>query len=349
MGRQNIFSTLSVASVIPASMRNDLLEFLIANRQHIVAPPKKTEAFKTRFSGNTPIAEIVHRITALGKDQAFSLISLPSKTTNLREVVDMTFIPFDILQLKEVTPTYSKSLSLIPELDDKIVINITDITKANGDFSDITQFQWRIVRDFLSRSFYVSSGNVWNSPILVRYVAKVYSMTMGGQIARLFGLSPLIQTFIQSVFAMFFVAKMTTTDSAASFMRANHKAIGLYDVQELGQIFAFVEDTLGKKAPESLEDVFKIIDAYGHDQLTSPTGSRLTRPVLNMRFASLFPENHVSTTALEYPPYFLFLILLVLSNTRIGLSFPMKNLNLTREGNEVMEQVLKSPLFTQGI
>lgn len=349
MGRQNIFTTLGVASVLPQSMRTDLLEFLVNNRQYILTPAKKSEAFKTRFSGHTPISEIVHRIMSLGKDQTYSLIRLPSKTTALREVVDMTFVPFDILQLKEVTPSFSKTLSLLPEINDKIIVNITDITKANGEFSDITQFHWRIVRDFLSRSFFVSSGNVWISPSLVRYVAKVYSMTIGGQIARLFGLSPLIQMFIQTVFGLYFVGKMTTSEIAPEFMKSHYKGLGLYDPQDLGQILAFVEDTLEKKTPESLEDVFAVIDAYDHDQLKTTQGSRLTRAVLNVKLAQIFPENHVSTIALEYPPYFLFLILLVLSNVRIGLSFPMKNLNLDREGKDLMEQLLKSPLFTSGI
>jgi len=349
MGRQNIYKTLGVASVIPPSMLTDLVDFLVANRQHILTSTKKTEAFKTRFSGHGPISEIAHRLVHSGKDQAYSLIRLPSKTTSLREVVDMTFVPFDLLQIKDVVPSFSKTLSLIPELNDKLVINITDITKATGDFNDVTQFQWRVIRDFLSRSFYNSTGNVWISPVLVRYVAKVYSMTIGGQIARLFGLSPLIQMFIQTVFCLYFVGQMTTTNLAPGFVKAHDKQLGILDSQSLVQIFAFIEDTLGKKAPESLEDVFAVIDAYDHDQLKTSHGSRLTRPVLNVKFSSLFPEKPVSMIALEYPPYFLFLILLVLSNTRIGLSFPMKNLNLVKEGHTVIEQVIKSPVFMSGI
>jgi len=349
MGRQNIFTTLSVASVMPQSMRNDLLDFLISNRQSLLSPQRKSEAFRSRFSGHGPIADIVHRISTLGKDQSYALINIPTKSTSLREVVDMTFVPFDILQLKDVTPSYSKTLSLIPELDDKIVLNVSDITRSNGDFSDISQLQWRITRDFLSRSFYVSSGNVWISPALVRYVAKVYSMTIGGQIARLFGLSPLIQMFIQTVFGMYFVGKMTSSDIAPEFIRSHYRGMGVVDAQELVQIFSFVEDVLGKKTPESLEEVMKVIDEYGHDQLKHNGQSRLTRAVLHVRFSNLFPESHVSTIALEYPPYFLFLILLVLSNVRIGLSFSMKNLNLVREGHEVVEQLMKSHLFTNGI
>lgn len=282
----------------------------------------------------------------IGKDQAYSLIRLPSKTVALREAIDMTFVPIDLLQMKEIIPTSSKSLSLFSELNDKLVINISDITKSNGEFSDVTQFHYRVIRDFLSRSYYLSGGDFWISPTLVRYVAKAYSMTIGGSIARLFGLTPLVQQFIQTVFCAFFVGQMTSEDVAPTFMKVHGRNMGLMDHSEVNQILSFVEDTLKKKVPTSLEDVFKVIDAYDHDQLKVKGGmSRLNRPVLNMKFFSLFPEGHVSTIALEYPPYFLFLILLVLSNTRIGLSFPMKNMNLIREGNDIMEQLVKSPTF----
>jgi len=117
----------------------------------------------------------------------------------------------------------------------------------------------------------------------------------------------------------------------------------------LVQIFAFVEDVLGKKTPETLDEVLKVIDEYGHDRLKDKGIPRLTRSVLNTKFSNLFPESHIATTALEYPPYFFFMILLVLSNVRIGLSFSMKDMNLVNEGRDVVEQMMKSHLFTNGI
>lgn len=347
MGRQNIFSTLSVASVIPASMRQELIEFLITHRQHLLVPVKASDVFKSRFSGRTMISEIYQRLVATGGEHSYALLRLPSKSTALHEVVDMTFVPFDLLQLQAANTVPSRSLTMIPELNDKLVINITDITKANGELSDITQFQWRVVRDFLSRSYYTSTGNVWISPTLVRYVAKVYSMTIGGQTGRLFNLSPLMTSFVQTLFCLFFVGKMTSTDLAPAFVKSHAKHLGLFDSQDLLQIFAFTQDTIHKAAPESLEDVFAIIDAYGHSQIHSEKGSRLNRSVLNAKFASLHPEGRVSTIALEYPPYFLYLILLALSNVRMGLTFSMKNSpQLLREGQDVIEQTMRSPNFT---
>ena len=349
MGRQNIFSAISVASVVPPASREDLLQFLINNRQHILRPSEKSDAFNVRFSANTLVSEIVHRIANSGKDTAFNLINLPSKTTSLREVVDMTFIPFDILQLKDVTPTFSKSLSLISELDDKMIINITDIVRNNGNFSDLTQFHWRVVRDFLSRSFYVSPGNSWLTPAVVRYVAKVYSMTMASRISQAFNLTRETTDLVQCVFCLFYVAAMTRAQDAASFVKSSQKQLGIPHSADLHQVTSFVEDILHKSVPESLEEVFAVIDAFGSDGLTGSSGSRLNRPTLMGRFQNLYSESHVSSISLEYPPYFLYMIILALSGSKVGLSYYLKSLNLDKEGREVMGQAIKSPLFMYGI
>lgn len=341
--RGNIYKTVSVTSAMSPSMIDDLLEFLITNRQFIVSEEQKTELFKTRFPQHSLLSDMVHRLTVLGKGRIYSLLKLPSKTIVLREAVDMTFLPIDIFQMKEVSPSFDSSLKMFPAIDNQLIVNITDITKAHGEFSDVTQFHYRIVRDFLVRSFFVSGGNTWISPTLVRYVAKVYSMTIGGQISRFFNLSPLVQNFIQTVFCAYYVGLMTSFDVAPSFLKAHSKMLSLANPNDVSQILSFIEDTLHKPVPTSLEEVCQVIDAYDHGQLKSDHGSRITRPILNQKFRSLYPDGHVSVIALEYPPYFLFMILLVLSHVRIGLSFSMKNLNLIKEGQEVMDQLMTSP------
>lgn len=349
MGRENIYKTVNVSTIVPKSTLGELIDFLIESRSFIIPKPKSNEAFKVRYSGNSILSEIVHKLSIMEKTKEFTLIKIPEKTIALREVVDMNFIPFDILQMKEVVPQVSKALPLIPELDNKIVINVTDLMRANGEFSDITPFYHRVVRDFLSRSFYTSVGSSWISPTFVRYIAKVYNMTIGGEIARKFGLSPLVQMFIQVIFCLFFVGKMTSTESAQNFLKAHHKDMSLPGVEDMKQMFAFVEDTLKKPAPESLIDVCTVIAQYGNDQLIGSHGPRLDVPVLNVMFSSWFQDKHVGMIALEYPPYFAFLVMLVISKIRIGLKFPMDKLNLISEGSRVFDTVLKTPQFFNSI
>jgi hypothetical protein len=343
MGRQNIYKTLSVASTLPPSMMDDLVEFLVSNRNFIISDNQKNELFKTRISQHSLIADMVHRLTVVGKNRLYSLLQLPSKTLALREALDLTFIPVDLCQISDASPHTENLVRMFPELNNKLVINITDLTKANGDFSDVTQFHHRVVRDFLVRNFYSSGGNSWISPALVSYVAKVYSMTIGGQISRFFNLSPLTQSFVQTVFCVFYVGLMTSSDIAPTFVKAQGKNLGLNNPNDIVQILSFIDKELGKPVPENLEEVCLMIDALEHGQLRHDGGSRITRPVLNAKFRNLSNDGHMSVIALEYPPYFLFMILLVLSHVRIGLSFSMKNLNLIKEGQTLMDQVMLSP------
>lgn len=343
MSRQNIYENISVSSVMPEASMMDMVDFLTRNTPYLLNDVKKKEVFRTRFIGNNYITDIVHRLSVLGKEDLFTLLRLPTKTASLKEAVDMTFLPIDLLQYEDKYPKFEKSLKLFPNLRNKMVINITDITKNTGEFSDISLFHYRLVRDFLSRSFYTSSGSAWLSPALVRYTAKVYSMTIASGLARFFGLSPLVQNFVQTLFCAFYITKMTSVDIAPAFLKAQGKFMNLPDTNDIVQILSFTKDVLGYQTPLSLEDIFKVIDHYDHDQLKSNGISRLSRPILSLRFASLYPESHFSVIALEYPPYFLFLMILVLSNVRIGLAFPMKQMNLLKEGHEVMDTLLKSP------
>jgi hypothetical protein len=331
---------------MPPSLVGDHLDFLLKHRQYILSPDARATAFRSRFPGRTIIADTVRKLTTQGQDQAYSLIHIPARSVAVGEVVDFGFIPTDIAQMTEISPGHDVALRQIPDLDQKIVINISDLTKSTGDFADVTQFHNRVVRDALCRNYYRSTGSMWLTPPVIRFAAKIYSMTLGGQIARQFELSPLMQSFIQTIFCAFFVGKMTSVETAYPFLKIHGRQMGLPDAPELQIIRSFIEDIVHKPVPDSLEEVLQIIDAYDHTMLkTSKGGSRLTRPVLNAKFASLSPDTHVSIIALEYPPYFVYLLMLALSGVRMSLSFTIKTFRLEKEGKEVFEQIINTPSF----
>ena len=345
MGRESIYKTLNVSYLLHKSSLEDIIDELVAARPYILSEQKMSDAFRVRLGGNSLLAEITRRLADRGKDKDFSLVRLPSKTIGLREVMDWSFIPFDMLQIKDVLPTMNKAVEVIPELNGKMVINITDITNAHGEISGIPKFHERVVRDFLSRSYYTSSSSVWVSPTFVRYAAKVYNMTIGGQISRNFNLQPIDQMFIQTVLCMYFVAKCTTQDITPAFMRAHGGYMRVASGNDLIQISAFVEDVVGKKAPGTLLDVLAIIDAYKLNQLMSGDSSRLTLAVLNQLFSKLFTDNQMSAISLEYPPYFVFMVLNALSGGHSGLTRAMRDRNLMKDGNDEFKTAITSPAF----
>ena len=350
MSRQNIYSTTSASTILNERAIQNFLSYVKTNRGFIVPSSKNQELCRVRNSSNILISDLYTKMMALGKYNSFSFMRIPLKDNAIKEVVETPYLTFDILQMRDILNSEYKELILIPELNNKIIINYTDISRANGEISDFSQFQSRIVRDFLSRSFYVSKGSAWISPTFVCYIAKVYNMTIGGQIARKFGLSPDIQMFLQILFAIYSVSKMVDNNQVSAFIKAHHKDLGLRtDSVEIEGVFSFIEDTIKRRTPDNLFDVCKIIEEYGSDQLIGTNGPRITVPVLNVMFSSWHNDSFVSFVALEYPPYFAYLILLVISNFRIGLSFSMKNLNLVKEGQNIFQKTIQSSIFLNSV
>lgn len=349
MSRENIFSVPSAKYIMSPAELIRVLEYFIEQRDCILPTHRAEDLLRHRGGGNTVANEVVSNIVSSGKSNRFSMIRYPLKTTQLRETADSTFVPFDILQMREASHFHNPLLTTIPELSDVMLINVTDLTRANGDLADVGQMQWRVTRDFLSRSYYMDTSSIWISPQFVRYIAKAYSTVIAYRLSKLFGLSPMMMTFVRTVFCHFYLTKMTDPKSSGEFAIANSRELGFYDKQEVAQTIAYAKDVLGKDSPESLEDVFAVIDAQNHTSMFNRGKSRLTRAVLSTTFQSIYPDSHISAIALEYPPYFALLSMMVASGMRIGLSVWMKFANLEKEGRLVFEQTTRSPAFLKGL
>ena len=342
MTRSNLFETVGVRVVISPAMRLQIADFAVDQRQYVLSEDKHLDAFRNRFTGHGPVSDLFQRIAQARLDTGFALMRIPARTVAIPEVMDLSFIPFDLKQIKDCTPGFPTAIAHTASLDDKLLINISDIANANGDFSDITQFQWRVIRDYLSRNYYTNQDKIWLSANIVRYVAKVYSITVSLRLARTFGLSPMVQSFVQLVFALFYIGKMSAVETAPDFVRAHAKQLDFYDLQVVAQTLGFIEDTLDKPAPDSLEDVFAVIAAYGNSQMTK---GRLNRVTLYAKVSSLYSDGHLATIAMEYPPYFVYMLLLALSGARIGLALQLKTMQrLMTEGREIADQLVKLPV-----
>jgi hypothetical protein len=350
MGRDNLFKTLNVSSILHEDSITRLLTFLMTNRGAILPTQKKSELFRTRFSGSSPIADLVQSIAASGKDKTYSLLRLPTKMNSLPECIDMTFITMDVMQMKSALKNPpSSSLVAFPEINDRVIVNISDLTKANGDFSDVSQFHGRIVKDFLSRSYYNSSSPTWISPTFVRHVAKVYSMTVAAGLAGQFKTTPVTENLIKIILSLFYVGKMTSPATAVSFVKANARDLGLYDIYDLDQIAALSKEVLGTPIPTNIVDVTRLIAALDISEIGGSEHPHIDVPIMNRKFMTIFSDSNVSRIALEYPPYFAYILLSVASGIRCGLSFSMAKFKLDSENRKVMQELVRNPAVLSGL
>lgn len=339
MSRQNLYTTPSCSRVATRNQLEQFYMFLIAHPSMIVNALKRQEFFSMKRNAPSAMGQLFQ---TLGNYYKFSEIRpyiVPKTVLEENELSQMNFLPMDLLQAEEVAPSLKTATAAFPDIKNKISINISDLVKSTGELSDVTVFQSRCVRDFLVRSFYVSRQKTWLNYNLLQFVGRVYNICLGQYLSRIFPIDASQLSEAVSVFCLFYMGQMTSDDTAQDILKINWKSLGIAEPLALTQIFHVVEDTLHKKVPATLEEVFACCTAM------HPVFADLNRAILFSKASSMVPETYVSMIALEYPPMFVHAILRVVSGERQlsppGLTFIMKNMNLIKPAQEFMDRFIR--------
>ncbi len=340
MSRNSIYDYFSAKMTVNSKQAAALAEYLIRHRDMIMDPLTTQSFFKARSLVTTPISKIFTRAVAVGDVNRFSLLSRGRDQTAVPELLTMRHLPFDLMQMASVNPSIADATRALPELNDKIVVNTAQMMRQSGEISDVPGFYNVVVRDLLSRSFFDSrTRSTWLNPSLTQFVCKIYSMSLGSSIAVWYGLDHKTQGFVTALFAYFYLGQMTSPEAAQTILTSQWKAYLLPEPRELTALFATIKDVCGKQSLDSLNDVFTAIDALHVERL------RLDWNILLRRMQAMGPDVHTSGLALEYPPYFIYLILLVLSGSKIGLGYKIKSNSMMKDGTRFVDDLVQSNSF----
>ncbi len=340
MSRNSIYDYFSARMTVNSKQAAALAEYLIRHRDMIMDSSATQSVFKARSLVTTPISQIFTRAVAVGDTSRFSLLSRGRNTQSVPEVLTMRHLPFDLMQMADVNPSIADATKALPELHDKIVINTSQLMRQSGEISDAPGFYNVVVRDLLSRSFFESrTRSTWLNPSLTQFVCKIYSMSLGSSIAGWYGLDHKTQGFVTAIFAYFYLSQMTSADAAQTILISQWKAYSLPEPRDLTEIFSMIKDVCDKSSLDSLSDVFTAIEALHVERL------RLDWNILLRRQQAMGPDIHTSGMALEYPPYFIYLILLVLSGSKIGLSYKIKSSSMMKDGARFVDDLIRSNSF----
>lgn len=334
--RPSVFDYFTSRVSIPKAGLIDLVDFFIRHRDLVQTPAASKSFFTTRSLITTPLTQLATQAVELGKDQLFALMEVPAKSVAVPEIFTFQHIPFDI---KQFPPNLSEAFKMMPELRDKIVLNITPFLKSSGQFSDLTGFQNVMVRDLLTRSFATSTSKTWLTPQLALFVAKIYSMSLGSAIAEWFQLDIRQRGIVSTILAFYMLQQMSSAEGAKVFLLNHRKYLYLPDTQDIEQIFGLITDTLGDLSIPKLDDAYTVINAIGVQRM------EVNRRVVISRTQKWGPNLYTTSLALEHPAYFTYLILLCLSGAKIGLSYRFKAINNNREGLEFVDNLRHCATF----
>lgn len=322
MKRKFFDTRLAVYAGLEAQLPR-VLKYAVMNQSHIFSSGELTQIIQPiRAILKTPMAMLLDRLIATRQLANFAALYVSGKDTSVPELLTAESITLDLKQIPD-----RQQLASLPMLHDKILINLTGTIQQTptGGYTAtaIDRLQQNIVRGQLVASYW--DNDDWPSPYIAEFAIKSYSMILAGMISRYYSLSMPEQLQV-AMFLAFYMAQWMTGDNYDShyppaFLKCNY----LGTRYELEAIIKLCND----KNPEglTLKDVAELIAENGPEKMRHFDLSALLAIGGN-----LGGEPLISQFALEYPPYWVYILILSLSGAKTALVYQLNAQRLINEG-----------------
>ena len=296
-----------------SSTFKSIVKYLVQNRSIVLSHQELQPIYQLKPYSKTIINELFERCVNTGYIQEFaSIYPIIQKTDNsLPEGLTGTDIVYDLKNNRNSYP-----LSTYQELNNKLLINIAGLVKRNEQtkiltVSDVNELHSMYIRSMLVRSF--STSDSWLTPNLITYITKVYSLSLAGMVGKYENLSFQEQITVAMVFALYMSQQFARNDDNPAKPRNFFKCTFLGSISDLENMAA----RGAEKASEglTLENVAELISETGPQRLQKFNISSLYTMGKQLGSALDAIPTYI---ALEYAPYFTFMVLNVLSGGKGG-------------------------------
>lgn len=315
--------------------------FLIDNMELISFNHDVSELLNTHDMVRTVISEIYHKAKDSGKLDIFSFLEL-SRVHNIPAWFLISWLDLDILELKNIDQSSYSALGSISRYKDKILVDITPYySEKKRMITDSTNFQGRVVRNYLCRS-YLNMSDIWLSPNLIYFMTKFFSVILASKIGRMYNLTYQEQYVVATILAVYFVNRVTVSDDAVNPIML--KMDFLNQVVNTKEVYAHIRDKYKNAYEFDMKAMISTIIELSPSRLSRFNDS--TFYSMNMGLSS---NRLMSTIALEYPPYWCYLVLSAMSGEKTNIYHTIKNLNLRKDTIGFQQEIMRSSSFINSI
>lgn len=331
--KRNFFHTEFATHAGFQSQLPRVFKYTIENR-HALLPKMELErlAVSIRMILQSPLAQIFERILNTGCLNNFAALNIPNKGSSLPELLTTTNITLDIRQAE--TSNIGQAL---PEIRDRCLVNVSGTLKMNRqsggfDVNATDLFQQLLVRGHLCMSYYDQEN--WLNAALTEFIVRSYSMILSNLISRYHDLSLMDQMLVAGVFALFYCQKMSPEKGNITDPPLFNRCTFVGNRNDLENIKAICKEV----APQglTLSKVAEVISHHAPSRMDKFSVSEI-----NILCGNLGPDAITSMIALEYPPYWLYELILAFSGTKIPLVYQLNNQKLMQEGrSKFLSQLL---------
>lgn len=322
--KRKIFDT-RVASVSGLSQQSSrILNYVVGNQHAALSTDDLTALISPiRTILKSPMAECFDRLVATGSLNNFVALYIQGKDQNIPEILTTSVFTIDLKQMNG-----SESLKSLPNLKDKILVNITNTLRKDRtgmlSIDAIDNFQHMFVKGQLVAA-YADIRN-WLNAYSAEYCIKSYSMVLSGIISRYYNLSILESFKVRTIFALFMAQMLNEEDSPLNPPYFSRATWGDMSERELREIATEAVELAGGKE-FTLESLCSTLA-----QCVSEKMSKFDLGALMQMCGNLGSDLLVSKMALEFPPYWVFMLLQALSGIKSMLVYQLNQQRLVADG-----------------
>lgn len=341
MGAYSLFDTQVAKTTGMLNQTDNVSKFIIKNRYTYLDTNIRDHILNTRVFIQTGISMLMGNIMNSPVVDAFAPMDSALSNDPVPELLASTNVSLDTKQFKDPT-----LISTYSEFKDKTIINLSHLIKKNTrgsskpEISDINEIHKLYMRGAFTMSYHDSNG--WLTPDLAKYIIQTYAMTISGLIARKHNLTYNEQLTIAGVLSLYMAQLMSHSSEDMTkpllMMRCNYLG-NRQDIETMLEIFS--EDVTGLLNADQIKN---LIVKHSPDRLKSFSIGEF------YRYASALSQEHVpAMIALEYPPYWVYMLMIALSGGKIGLLYQLKQHRLDKDGMVFIKNLISSPTLINKI
>ena len=322
--KRNFFHTEFATHAGFSSQMPRVLKYTIENRVFLLSPLEVDRMVSSiRMILQSPLAQYFDRIIRTSSLRYFAALNITDKNSSIPELLTATNLSLDMRQAL----TQNSSMAL-PEIRDKVLLNVTGYMKFNHtegqyELKAIDLFQQMVVRGHLCMSYF--DHEEWLNPSLAEFAVRSYSMILSNIIARYYDLTLLEQMSIAGVFAFLYSGLLSDKGSPNDPPLFN-KCTFIGTRNDMENVKSLCQEHM-ENGDFTLTKAAEAISQIGPERMRKFSVSEI-----NILCGNLGPDSLSTMIAFEYPPYWIYFLLLALSGTKIPLIFQMNNQRLMQEG-----------------
>lgn len=307
MGKTTLQTTALGRATALQQQAERALPFLISYKDMVLLSEADIQTLsKTRTFSNTVINELAIIAGNEGKFGLINFMNFANFSGNVPEVLTLNDVCIDGRTVNGAPSNLQRAwVNLSPILGRKRSpsdpINVTDIPRM----------QQLVIRALLSMSY--NDSDRWLEPRLLVFIIESYSMTIASQLQIAFNLNFDEVRLVQTVFALYMAQLVSgkDEDTVKSWPSIINRCNFLGSQADIMDKLSVIDEALDGDHTLSIDRCIEMLKKNG-----PPRMARFESRMLYQMFSRTNAEAQSMVFALDYPPYWVYLILKTLSNDK---------------------------------